>query len=50
MEMLLDWQSNGIRMVEDLNKENNKEENDETLDFETEDWEWLDDEEEYIGN
>ena len=49
-KMLLDWQSNGIRMVEDLNKENNKEENDETLDFETEDWDWLDDEEEYIGN
>ena len=49
-KMLLDWQSNGIRMVEDLNKENNKEETDETLDFETEDWDWLDDEEEYIGN
>ena len=49
-KMLLEWQTNGIRAVECLKKDTKQEETEEAIDFETEDWNWLDDEEEYIGN
>ena len=50
-KVLLDWSSRGIVNVGDLEKKASKEENiDDSLDMELDDWNWLDDEEEYIVN
>ena len=48
-KILFDWNSRGFNTVEDIkNSYNNKEDSKE--DIELEEWNWLDDEEEYINN
>lgn len=50
-KMILDWLSRGIRTIEDLNNISKKEDKlEQTTEFNTDDWNWLDDEEEYIEN
>ena len=49
-KMLLNWESQGIKKIEDIENTKKEVNLEETMEFNTEDWNWLDDEEEYIGN
>lgn len=49
-KMLLNWESQGIKKIEDIENTRKEVNLEETMEFNTEDWNWLDDEEEYIGN
>ena len=53
-KILLDWSSRGISSLVDINKDlkTNNEINEKSQDFDKEidDWDWLDDESEYIAN
>ena len=50
-KMLLNWQMQGIKNLDDLNNNDNKQDNttDDIVDVDTSEWDWLDDEE-YIAN
>lgn len=49
-KILLDWSSRGITSVVDLKNQSNQEIKNDDVDIELDDWNWLDDEEEYIVN
>lgn len=49
-KILFDWNSRGIKTIDDVKKTYEKKNNDVDEDIELEDWNWLDDEEEYITN
>ncbi len=50
-KMLLNWQMQGIKNLDDLNNNDNKQDNttDDIVDVDTSEWDWLDDEN-YIAN
>ena len=53
-KILLDWSSRGVKSIIDINKDisntNKNNEEIQSFDNEIDDWDWLDDEEEYITN
>ena len=51
-KIILDWTSRGINSLEDLKNQEmaSRDSNDLNIDYEIENWNWLDDEEEYITN
>ena len=49
-KILFDWNSRGIKTIDDVKKSNETKKDDLDEDIELEDWNWLDDEEEYITN
>ena len=49
-KLIFDWTKNGIKTVDDLEKQEKSKQESEPVDLDIGDWNWLDDEEEYIGN
>ena len=49
-KLIFDWTKNGIKTVDDLEKQEKSKQESEQVDLDIGDWNWLDDEEEYIGN
>ena len=49
-KLILDWVKSGIKTIDDLKSLEKKEIEDNSLDLEIGEWNWLDDEEEYITN
>ena len=48
-KILFDWRTRGYQTIDDINK-SYEEKNDNLEDMELDDWNWLDDEDEYIAN
>ena len=49
-KIIFEWTKNGIKTVDDLEKQEKSKQESEPVDLDIGDWNWLDDEEEYIGN
>ena len=49
-KILFDWKSRGFQTIDDVKKSYEMNNNQDNVEIELEDWNWLDDEEEYITN